>query len=110
MTTTWIDFKELRGQLRIEDVLHHYKVELKVRGDRASGFCPLPGHKSRRQSDGEGKRHSPSFSVHLGKGLFQCFSCGAKGNVLDLVCLLQGLNPDDPSQLRKGALHARKLF
>jgi DNA primase len=110
MTTTWIDFRELRAQLRIADVLKHFKVEMKVRGDRASGFCPLPGHQSRREAAGEGKRRSPSFSVHLGKGVFQCFSCGAKGNVLDLVCLLLGLNPDDPSQLRKGALQARETF
>ena len=102
--STWIDFKELRASVKIADVLALHQVQLKVKGDRATAFCPLPGHK--RSPDG--KRHSPSFSVHLGKGIFQCFSCGAKGNSLDLFCLLQGLDPNNPSKLREGALLLRE--
>jgi len=33
---TWIDFKELRSQLRFADVLRHYKVELKLKGDHGA--------------------------------------------------------------------------
>ena len=102
--STWIDFKELRSSVKIGDVLALHQVQLKVKGDRATAFCPLPGHK--RSPDG--KRHSPSFSVHLGKGIFQCFSCGAKGNCLDLFCLLQGLDPNNPTKLREGALLLRE--
>jgi DNA primase len=103
---TWIDFKELRSAVKIADVLALHHVQLKMKGDRASAFCPLPEHKR----NGDGKRHSPSFSVHLGKGIFQCFSCGAKGNTLDLFCFLQGLDPGNPSQLREGALLLREKF
>ncbi len=97
---TWVDFKELRARLKIADVLSRHNVQLKVKGDRATGFCPLPGH----QSKGEGKRHSPSFSANLAKNLFNCFSCHRGGNALDLACLLDGGNPDDPISLRKTAL------
>ena len=95
---TWIDFKELRATLKIADVLKHHGVELKVKGDHATGFCPLKSH--------QGNRRSPSFSVHLARGIWQCFGCGAKGNALDLFCRLQGLNPDDPQQFRQAALVA----
>lgn len=103
---TWIDFKELRQQLRFQDVLRHYGVQLKVRGERASGFCPLPGHRNSR----EGKPCSPSFSVHLPKGIFHCFSCGAKGNAIDFACRMEGLNPDSGDDVRKAALLLHERF
>jgi len=74
MSGEWVNFKELRAKLRFSDVLESYDVHLKVKGDRATGFCPLPHHPRR-----EGKRHSPSFSANLARGIFQCFGCGAKG-------------------------------
>lgn len=70
----WINFKELRERIRIADLLRQHNVELKVRGEKATGLYPLPTHPSR----GDGKKRSPSFSVHLGKGIWHCFGCGAK--------------------------------
>lgn len=104
--STWINFKEIREQIRIGDVLEQHHVQLKVRGDKATGLCPLPTHPSRS----DGRKRSPSFSVHLGKGIFHCFGCGAKGNCLDLAARLQGLNPEDPSQLRQAALKLAETF
>jgi DNA primase len=100
--TTWIDFKELRILLRFSEVLAHYNVQLNVKGERATGFCPLPSH--------EGRRRSPSFSVSLKRGIFQCFGCRAKGNVLDFCCRMEGFNPDNPQELRKAALKIRDIF
>src|SRR6185436_19258440 len=102
----WIDFKELRERIRIADVLRQHDVQLKVRGEKATGLCPLPTHPVRS----DGKKRSPSFSVHLGKGIWHCFGCGARGNVLDLGARLQGLDPDDPPQLRKAALKLAETF
>ncbi len=79
----WVDFKELRQNLKIADVLARHNVQLKIKGDQASGFCPLPGH----QSKGEGKRRSPSFSANFKKNLFNSFSFHRGGNSLDLSCL-----------------------
>jgi DNA primase len=42
---------------------------------QARGPCPIHGSRSAR---------SRSFSAHLGRGVWQCFVCGAKGNALEL--------------------------
>jgi DNA primase len=99
---TWIDFKELRNTLKIAEVLKHHGVELKVKGDRATGFCPLKSH--------QGKRHSPSFSANLARNIWQCFGCAAKGNAIELFAALQGFNPGDPQQFREAALLAQETF
>src|SRR5436305_1594262 len=97
---TWICFKELREKIRMAELLKQHDIKLKVRGDRATGLCPLPTHPVRN----DGKKRSPSFSAHLGKGIWNCFGCGAKGNSLDLGARLLGLDPEDPIQLRQAAL------
>ena len=109
MSKPWVDFRELRAKLRFADILRHYKIQLKIKGDRATGFCPLPGHTSHAR-EGSGKPRSPSFSANLTRGIFQCFGCGAKGNVLDFVVLLQGGDPDDSTALRKVALELQDRF
>src|SRR5689334_18075301 len=98
----WIDFKVLRSQLKFTDVLAHYSVQLTVKGDQAQGYCPLPTHK--------GERHSPSFSVNLARGIWQCFGCGAKGNVLDFAIRMEGLSPDRNQDVRAVALKLSKRF
>jgi DNA primase len=98
----WIDFKQLRANLKFAEVLDHYKVKLTIKGDRATGFCPLPTH--------QGQHKSPSFSVSLERGIWQCFGCHAKGNVLDFACRMEGFNPDDPKALRQAALKIRDIF
>lgn len=98
----WIDFKQLRAKLKLSEVLDHYKVVFKVKGDQAQGFCPLPGHK--------GERRSPSFSFNLSRGIWQCFGCGAKGNVLDFAIRMEGLSPDKTADVRTIALRLQKRF
>ena len=102
MKSKWIDFKELRSKLHFSELFAHYHVELKIKGDRATGFCPLPGHPRH-----EGKRHSPSFSANLARGVFNCFGCGGQGNCLDFVCHMEGVNPSDTQALRRVALMLR---
>src|SRR2546425_1057472 len=99
---TWIDFKALRSKLDFEKVLRHYGVEIKRRDNQHHGFCPLPGHK--------GNKHSPSFSVNLERGIFQCFGCGAKGNVLEFGALMQNVDPKDGTELRKVATELQQRF
>jgi DNA primase len=102
MKTNWIDFKALRTQLNFEDVLKHYGVEVKRKGNQHHGFCPLPNH--------NGKRNSPSFSASLEKGIFQCFGCGAKGNLLDFAALMENSDPKDGAALRKAAIKLQRQF
>src|SRR5690349_20118107 len=100
--SSWINFKELRARLDFEQVLRHYGVEVKRRGDQHLGFCPLPNH--------NGKRNSQSFLAHLGRGIFRCFGCGAKGNVLEFACLMSNADPKDGAAFREVAMELQKRF
>jgi len=102
MNAGWIDFRALRKELSFAKVLEHYDVRLKVRGAQAQGFCPLPTH--------QGQRRSPSFSVQLERDVFQCFGCGAKGNVLDFATRMEGLDPFKGGDIRRTALKLREVF
>jgi DNA primase len=98
----WINFKELRAKLDFEKVLRHYGVEIKRKGDQHLGFCPLPNH--------QGNKTSPSFSANLKRGIFQCFGCGTKGNVLEFAAYMEKLNLKDGSALRELALRLEERF
>ncbi len=102
MKKNWIDFKALRSKLDFEQVLRHYGVEVKRKGNQHHGFCPLPNH--------QGKKNSPSFSANLEKGIFQCFGCGAKGNVLEFAALMEKADPKDGAALHKVAAELQKRF
>ncbi len=94
-----IDFAALRAQVSMEQVLAHlgWLDKLKGSGPQRRGPCPLHAASDARQR---------SFSVHLGKKVFQCFHppCGAKGNVLDLWAATQRL------PLYQAALHLAQTF
>ena len=98
----WIDFKQLRSQLSFADVLRHYNVEIKAKGSQHHGFCPLPNH--------NGKKNSQSFSANLEKGIFNCFGCGAKGNLLDFAALMERKDAENGAELREVALRLRDKF
>jgi len=100
--TKWVDFKQLKSQLKLLDVLKLHGIELKIKGDQATGFCPLPTHKR------EG--NTPPFSANLTKGIWQCFGCGAKGNVLDFAVRMDGLSPEKPYDVRVTALKLQERF
>jgi len=99
---TWINFKELRERLRFGDVLRHYGIEVRRRGDQHQGPCPLPGHTSRKGA--------PSFSANLERGIFQCFGCGAKGNALEFACLMEGADLGDGNAIRKVAIKLQQAL
>ena len=70
---TFIDFRFVKTHASFKAVLAHYGITLKGTGDEHSALCPF--HQETK----------PSFKVNLAKKAFQCFGCGAKGNVLDFV-------------------------
>ena len=105
MATKWIDFRALRERLDAAEVLAAYDIKLKVKGEQAQGFCPLPTHKAH-----EGRPKSPSFSINLRRVCFRCFSCGQSGNLIDLVAILEGLNPENPTDIRKAAVILDERF
>lgn len=100
--TSWIDIEELKKQLDFSEVLQDYGVELKLKGDQHHGFCPLPSH--------QGKKNSASFSANVKRGIWQCFGCGEKGNVLDFAVLMEGGNPRNGHDVRRVATELQSRF
>jgi len=94
MTKDWVDFKAVKQAVSMQMVLDHYHINwLRKNGDELRGRCPI--HK------GEGDR---TFHVNLKKSAFNCFSCKARGNVLDLVAAMEQCS------VRHAALKLRDWF
>src|SRR3954470_14394318 len=74
MESNWVDFKTIKQSVTLAQVLERYGVKLKRSGKELRGRCPI--------HQGEG---SDTFHANTEKNAFHCFSCGAKGNVLDFV-------------------------
>jgi transposase len=95
----WVDYAFLREQITMEQVLCFLGLfaGLRGRGQQRRGCCPVHGKVGMKER---------TFSVHLGKNVFQCFQaeCGAQGNVLDLWAALQNL------PLYEAALHLAETF
>lgn len=99
----WIDFKKLRGQLDNEQVLADYGVKLTGNGEQRRAPCPLPNH-----PDDSGAPRP--FSVNMTKGIWRCFSCGARGNMIDFTALMEGLDPEVNEDVRKAAFILQKKY
>jgi DNA primase len=74
----WVDFHAVKQALTLSQVLERYGVKLKRTGKELHGRCPI------HQGKGD-----ESFRANTEKNAFQCFSCQAKGNVLDFVAAME---------------------
>ncbi|MEO1703696.1 MAG: CHC2 zinc finger domain-containing protein [Pseudomonadota bacterium] len=96
---TWIDFQAVRDGLRFDDVLEHFGFDIRPNGkDQVKVHCPF--HEDA----------NPSCGINLTKKVFHCFSCQAKGNVLDFYASMEGFDASDTRQLRKAAIRACETF
>jgi DNA primase len=78
------EIRAIRDRHSIVDVLGRYGVAPPSRWNGASDFlvnCPEPNHDD----------STPSCNVHPQTDTFYCFGCGAHGDVLQLVCDLEGV-------------------
>lgn len=78
MESNWVDFKTIKQAVTVGQVLDHYSIKLKKSGRELRGRCPI--------HQGEG---ADTFHVSTEKNVFHCFSCQAKGNILDLVAAME---------------------
>jgi CHC2-type zinc finger protein len=94
-----VDFAFLREQVSMEQVLRHLGLFPQLRGHGQQRRGPCPVHS-------QGTTAERTFSVHLGKHVFQCFQadCALKGNVLDLWAAIHRL------PLYEAALHLAGTF
>jgi len=95
MKSQEVNFTAVKQGMAMEAVLRHYQVDdlQGGRGGRYRGRCPI--HR------GDGR---DAFHVDVKRKIFHCFSCGAGGDVLDLVALLQQCT------LREAALQLQDWF
>jgi transposase len=94
-----IDFPYLRSQITMERLLTHLGYFNRLRGGGAQRRGPCPVHGTKRD---QGR----TFSVHLGKNVYQCFHppCAASGNVIDLWSQIHQLTTYE------GAVHLAETF
>jgi transposase len=81
-----VDYAFLRRQTTLEQVLRHLGLFDHLHGSGLQRRGPCPIHD-------QAANHQHTFSVHLGKNVFQCFhaDCAAHGNVLDFWAALHRL-------------------
>jgi len=93
----WVDFKKLKEEVGFALVLDKLGLleEMTLEGDEFVGFCSLH----------EGEKKKKSFYANGRKGIFHCFACGKKGNVLDFVKLYQGISLKDAGLWLQGLLN-----
>lgn len=104
--SNWIDYRSLRSQLSFAEVLKHYGVQARIKGERATALCPLPNH----PAHADGGKRTASLSINLTRNIFQCFGCKASGNVLDFCIRMEGADPADPKQFRSAAINIAEAF
>jgi len=97
MKTEWVNFKEIKEKVRMEDILEHYGLleGLKRRKEELVGFCPIHDEKHYNKN---------SFCVNTSKNIWHCFACGSGGNVLDFVSAMENVN------IRQAGLLIQKWF
>lgn len=71
-----VDFPHIRQHAKIEAVLEYYNVHIDGDGKQKRGQCPF--HEDERKT----------LSVNTERNLFRCHACGAEGNIIKLVQLL----------------------
>lgn len=96
--SVWIDYKQLKRDISISDVLAFHNITLENNGgDQLHGSCPLPGHEGDRDN-------RQAFSVSKAKNCWRCFSSCGSGNVISLHAMLTGRNPEDSAAFRSAAV------
>jgi DNA primase len=96
MRAGWVSFAEVKAAVDLRRVLEDYGILERLRRsgqDHYRGCCPI--------HQGEGRE---AFHGDLRKNVFHCFSCGAGGNVLDLVARLERCS------VREAALRLQRQY
>lgn len=86
--SNWVDFKEAKDLATVERVVAHYGLKVKPeKGNELVGLCPF--HEEAK----------PSFRMNTAKRAFNCFGCGAHGNMLDFIAKREDVSVRKAAQL-----------
>jgi DNA primase len=99
---TWVNYKEIKTRVKMEQVLEHYGVlgELREKGDSLVGRCPIHTGSNANQ-----------FHVSRTKNNFMCFGdCHEGGNVIDFVVMMEGGNKENGDHVRSAAMRLQEWF
>jgi DNA primase len=80
----YVDFKELKQRVSIEDVANVLKLPLKKSGNQLRGGCPACGNTDDR-----------ILAITPARNLFYCFDAKKGGDQIELVCHITGLDVQD---------------
>ncbi|MEP2736742.1 MAG: CHC2 zinc finger domain-containing protein [Erythrobacter sp.] len=85
-----IDFGAIRCDNPLPDMAAAFVPGLKRKGSEWSGCCPFHDEKT------------ASFTIYSGAERFQCFGCGAQGDVIDFVAAIDGCSVTDAARKLAG--------
>lgn len=87
-------FKIVQDKIDVLKLCEYLGIEGTVSGDNLMTFCPVnPDHDN---------KNTPAFGIKvLGekRGVWNCYGCGMKGNVIHLVMLMKGVDRDEAERL-----------
>lgn len=85
----------MRGKMAVdvESTLRGLGIEGVEYGDEFIARCPKHFERVGKEDN------NPSFSINMESGLFNCFSCGYKGNINRLVADLKGVTVEEAEEL-----------
>jgi DNA primase len=99
---TWVNYKEIKAQVNMEQVLEHYDLlgNLREKGDELIGCCPIHHGTNANQ-----------FHASRTKNNFMCFgNCHGGGNIIDFVVLMEGGDKDNGDDVRAAAMRMQEWF
>lgn len=77
-----INLDKIKQQIDIIELVKNYTKVERVNGREYKCKCLNPNHND----------NTPSMFLNKDKGLFNCFSCGASGDIISLVELVEGID------------------
>ncbi|MCH2095199.1 MAG: CHC2 zinc finger domain-containing protein [Rhodobacteraceae bacterium] len=91
--TGLLDFTKIRDAIHFQTVLDHYDLKPEKPGTKQVKInCPFHDDST------------PSLSINLEKGIYNCFGCPAEGNVLDFIAEMEGFTENRIYQAAKYGL------
>lgn len=87
MTTQWLDFAEVKDKANFATILDRYGIAYPH--NRVQVLIRCPFHDDTR----------PSCSLNFENKLFNCFSCGASGNILHFVAKMDNVSIPEAARL-----------